>query len=80
MEMFNACKYISSPRPIILHLSNHRIKQADKFLDLHQHYTPDPEVLYGVMENQDHNSVACASRMVAEWRIGLPRTFAEPQP
>jgi hypothetical protein len=48
--------------------------------DLQQQYTPDPEVLYGVMESQDHNSVACASRMVAEWRIGLPRTFAEPQP
>lgn len=57
----------------------YRIKQADKFLDLQQLYTPDPEVLYGVMENQDHNSVACASRMESEWRIGFRRTFAEPQ-
>ena len=69
----------------IIHLQGqtfciYRIKQADKFLNLQQHYTPDPEVLYGVMESQDHNSVACASRMGAEWRIGFPRTFAEPQP
>jgi len=57
----------------------YRIKQADKFLYLQQHYTPDPEVLYGATESQDHNSVACASRMGAEWRIWFPRTFAEPQ-